>query len=53
MIPRPQLTFVFNIKYGQNLLLPLRRGWRGGEGVLQYELLAGSAIVSYFQLESQ
>lgn len=26
---------------------------RGGEGVLQYELLAGSAIVSYFQLESQ
>lgn len=52
MIPRPRLNFVFNIKYGQNLLLPLRRGWRGG-GVLQYELLAGSAIVSYFQLESQ
>lgn len=49
MIPRPRLNFVFNIKYGQNLLLPLR-GWRG---VLQYELLAGSAIVSYFQLESQ
>lgn len=24
-----------------------------GRGVLQYELLAGSAIVSYFQLESQ
>lgn len=24
-----------------------------GRGVLQYELLAGSAIMSYFQLESQ